>query len=127
MWPQRSWLRKGFEAYFTVLIEFVWTKERILEVYLNVVEFGEGVYGVEAASQKFFNRSAKRVTPHQAALLAAVLPNPRKLRVDRPSIYVLARQRRILRREAPQLPQKNYSTGLLDYWDLKFDSRNDVN
>ncbi|MEN0057749.1 MAG: monofunctional biosynthetic peptidoglycan transglycosylase [Bdellovibrio sp.] len=102
LWPQRSWLRKGLEAYFTVLIETVWPKERILEVYLNVIEFGNGVYGVEAAAQKFFHRSARNVNPYHASLMAAVLPNPRKLRIDRPSYYVLSRQKRILKRPAPQ-------------------------
>ncbi|MBV2168591.1 MAG: monofunctional biosynthetic peptidoglycan transglycosylase [Bdellovibrio sp.] len=121
LWPHRDWIRKGFEAYFTVLIEFVWPKERILEVYLNVIELGSGVYGVEAAAQKYFKRSAKNLTPHQASLIAAVLPNPRKFRIDRPSIYVMARQRRILNRVAPDLPKEEESS-LLDFSDLKFDS-----
>lgn len=121
LWPQRDWIRKGFEAYFTVLIEFVWPKERILEVYLNVIELGSGVYGVEAAAQKYFKRSAKSLTPHQASLIAAVLPNPRKFRIDRPSIYVMARQRRILNRVAPELP-KTEDSSMLDFLDLKFDS-----
>lgn len=121
LWPQRDWIRKGFEAYFTVLIEFVWPKERILEVYLNVIELGSGVYGVEAAAQKYFKRSAKNLTPHQASLIAAVLPNPRKFRIDRPSIYVMARQRRILNRVAPELP-KTEDSSMLDFLDLKFDS-----
>lgn len=124
LWPRRDWVRKGFEAYFTVLIEFVWPKERILEVYLNVIEMGPGVYGVEAASQKYFKRNAKNLTPHQASLIAAVLPNPRKFRIDRPSIYVLARQRRILNRVAPEIP-KSADASLLDFLDLKFDSGDD--
>lgn len=98
LWPHRSWIRKGFEAYFTVLIEGIWPKERIMEVYLNVIEFGPGVYGVEAAAQKYFKRSAKDLTPGQAALMIAVLPNPQKYRIDKPSRYVLSRQRRILYR-----------------------------
>lgn len=126
LWPSRSWIRKGFEAYFTVLIEAVWPKERIMEVYLNVIELGHGVYGVEAAAQKFFKRSAKNLNPYQASLIAAVLPNPRKFRIDRPSIYVLARQRRILNRVAPQFP-KTEEASLLDFIDLKFDSENDDN
>lgn len=126
LWPQRDWVRKGFEAYFTILIEFVWTKERILEVYLNVIELGPGIYGVEAASQKFFKKSAKNVNPHQASLIAAVLPNPRKFRIDRPSIYVMARQRRILNRVAPDIP-KTPEAPLLDFLDLKFDSEDDSN
>ncbi len=126
LWPRRDWLRKGLEAYFTVLIELVWTKERILEVYLNVIELGPGVYGVEAASQKFFKKSAKTVNPHQASLIAAVLPNPRRFRIDRPSIYVMARQRRILRRVSPEMP-KEQSAPLFDFLDLKFDSEDEVN
>ncbi len=102
LWPHRSWLRKGLEAYFTVLIEATWSKKRILEVYLNVIELGPGLYGAEAASQKFFKRKAKYLNSSQSALLAAVLPNPRRFRVDRPSNYVLARQRRISNRSAPK-------------------------
>lgn len=104
LWPNRDWVRKGLEAYFTVLIELVWSKERIMEVYLNVIEFGPGVYGVEAASQKYFRRPAKKVTPSQAAMMAAVLPNPSRYRIERPSNYVLSRQRRILYRAAPNFP-----------------------
>jgi monofunctional biosynthetic peptidoglycan transglycosylase len=89
LWRGRSWVRKGFEAYFTVLIETLWSKRRILEVYVNVVEFGNGVYGAEAASRAYFGKSAAALGPSDAALLASVLPNPRKLRVDRPSRYVL--------------------------------------
>lgn len=126
LWPQRSWIRKGFEAYFTVLIELVWPKERIMEVYLNVIELGHGVYGVEAASQKFFKRSAKDLNSYQASLIAAVLPNPRRFRIERPSIYVMARQRRILNRVAPQIP-KSAEASLLDFIDLKFDMEEDEN
>jgi monofunctional biosynthetic peptidoglycan transglycosylase len=97
LWPGRSWFRKGLEAWFTVLIEVLWPKQRILEVYLNSAEFGRGVWGVEAASQRFFGRPARRLNPHQAALLAAVLPSPKRFRVDRPSGYVLRRQAWILR------------------------------
>lgn len=126
LWPRRDWLRKGLEAYFTVLIELVWPKERILEVYLNVIELGPGVYGVEAAAQKYFKRAAKDVNRHQASLLAAVLPNPRRYRIDRPSIYVMARQRRILRRVSPEMPGKVEATSLFDFLDLRFDSEDDV-
>jgi monofunctional glycosyltransferase len=101
LWPSRSWIRKGFEAYFTVLIETLWPKNRIMEVYLNVIELGPGIYGVEAAAQKYFKIKAKNLSSSQAALLAAVLPNPNKLRIDRPSYYVLSRQRRIRNRPAP--------------------------
>ena len=96
LWSGRSLVRKGLEAYFTVLIEALWPKERILEVYLNIIELGRGVYGVEAASQRFYHEPAARLSPEDAALLAAVLPNPRKLRVDRPSAYVLSRRDQIL-------------------------------
>lgn len=104
LWPSRSWLRKGLEAYFTVLIEFAWPKERILEVYLNVIELGSGVYGVEAASQKFFKKSAKGLSNAQASLMAAVLPNPRRFRIDRPSAYVLRRQSKIMSRSSVGIP-----------------------
>ena len=74
----RSWWRKGFETYYTFLIELLWSKERIMEVYLNIAEMGSGIFGVEAASQKYFNRSASRLTTHQAVSIACVLPNPLK-------------------------------------------------
>lgn len=102
LWPSRTWVRKGFEAYFTVLIELFWPKERILEVYLNVVELGPGVYGVEAASQKYYNRPSRNLNSYQAAMIAAVLPNPNRFRIDRPSPYILQRQRNILARPAPK-------------------------
>lgn len=110
LWPHRDWVRKGLEAYFTVLIEAIWSKERIMEVYLNVIEFGPGVYGVEAAAQKYFHRSANKLTPSQAAMMAAVLPNPHRFHIERPSSYVLARQRRILYRVAPSLPKVEESS-----------------
>jgi len=91
-----GFLRKAIEAYFTVLIEAMWPKERILETYLNIAEFGHGVYGVEAAARRYFHKPAARITSSEAALLAAVLPNPIRLRVDRPSPYVLSRQSWIL-------------------------------
>jgi monofunctional biosynthetic peptidoglycan transglycosylase len=91
LWPSRSYLRKGLEVTFTVLLELGWPKDRILEVYLNIAEFGPGVYGVEAAARKFFDRSAQELSPAQSARLAAVLPNPRKWRADRPGPYVQAR------------------------------------
>jgi monofunctional biosynthetic peptidoglycan transglycosylase len=96
LWESRSWLRKGFEAYFTLLLESTWPKKRILEVYLNIVEFGDGIYGVEAASRAYFGKAAKRLTPSEAALLAAVLPNPHKYRANAPSEYVRGRQEWIL-------------------------------
>jgi len=92
LWPGQSWVRKGLEAYFTVLIELLWPKQRILEVYLNVAEFGKGVFGVGAASEVFFRKPAANLNTYDAALLAAVLPNPKRLRVNAPSAYVRARQ-----------------------------------
>jgi monofunctional biosynthetic peptidoglycan transglycosylase len=96
LWSGRSFVRKGLEAYFTVLLETCWPKQRILEVYLNVAELGDGVFGVEAAAERFFGVRASALTDEQAALLAAVLPNPNRLHVDRPSLYVLERQASIL-------------------------------
>ena len=96
LWSGQSWVRKGLEAYFTVLLEACLSKERILEIYLNVAEFGNGVYGVSAASQVYFGKSAAQITAAEGALLAAVLPNPKRLLVNRPSAYVRARQAWIL-------------------------------
>ncbi len=91
LWPGRSLVRKGIEAYLTVWIEALWPKRRILEVYLNVAEFGPGVYGAEAAAQRYFARSAGELGPREAALLAAVLPNPRRMSAAQPSEYVRGR------------------------------------
>jgi monofunctional biosynthetic peptidoglycan transglycosylase len=96
LWNSRSWVRKGFEAWFTLLIEVGWSKKRILEVYLNIVEFGDGVYGAEAAARTYFGKPAKRLAPSEAALLAAVLPNPRKFHANAPSDYIRGRQAWIL-------------------------------
>ena len=98
MWPSRSYLRKGLEASFTILIELCWPKERILETYLNVAEFGPGTYGVEAAARKFFDKAAQELTPTESARLAAVLPNPRKWSARSPGPYVQARVDWILAR-----------------------------
>lgn len=92
LWPGQSWVRKGLEAYFSVLIELLWSKERILTVYLNIAEFGRGVFGVGAASEVFFKKPPARLTASQAALLAAVLPSPKRMRADSPSRYVRSRQ-----------------------------------
>lgn len=97
LWPGGGYVRKGIEAGFTVLIEGFWPKERILEVYLNIAEFGPGIYGVEAAAQRFFGKSAARLTPTEAAKLAAVLPNPKRWKADRPGPYVMKRSAWILR------------------------------
>lgn len=91
LWPGRSWIRKGLEAYFTLLIEGLWPKNRIMEVYLNVIEWGPGVFGAEAASQKWFGKSASRLTPMEAARLAAILPNPIRYRANPPGPYVNSR------------------------------------
>ncbi len=95
LWPGRSLVRKGLEAWFTVLIESLWPKRRILEIYLNVAEFGPGIYGVGAASEAFFRRSPSKVSRRQAALMAAVLPSPRRMSAARPSAYVDRRAREI--------------------------------
>ena len=95
LWPDRSYIRKGFEAYFTVLIETIWGKHRIMEVYLNTVEMGPGVYGVEAAAQKYFHVTANEVSPAQAARLIAILPSPLKWQVIDPSAYVRRRDRKV--------------------------------
>ena len=97
LWPKRSYLRKGLEAYFTVLIELFWSKERIMEVYLNVIEMGDGVYGVQAAAQTYFNKDALQLTKSQSALIAACLPNPRKYSASNPSSYIQRRKSKIVR------------------------------
>ncbi len=94
--PNRSYIRKAFELYYTYLIEIFWSKERIMEVYLNVVELGRGVYGVEAASQKYFKTSAKKLTRSQAALITTALPSPRKRNLAKPSNYMYQYQTRVL-------------------------------
>jgi monofunctional biosynthetic peptidoglycan transglycosylase len=96
LWNGYSFVRKGIEAWMTVLIELLWPKERILEVYLNIAEFGRGIYGVEAASLRFYHKPAARLTSDEAAVLAAVLPNPIRMHVERPSAYVLERRDWIL-------------------------------
>lgn len=97
LWPTSSWVRKGFEAYFTVLIELVWSKERIMEVYLNSIEMGDGIYGAEAVAQQHFGRSAADLTRANCALIAATLPNPLKFSSKDPSRYMLKRQTAIMR------------------------------
>lgn len=97
LWPGRSWIRKGFEAYFTLLIEIFWSKERILEVYLNVIEMGDGVYGAEAAAQEYYNKSCRKMTRAQAALIAACFPNPRRWTPKKATTYIRHRQYLIMR------------------------------
>ena len=97
LWPGRSWVRKGFEVYFTTLIEVMWSKERIMEVYLNSIEMGNGIYGADAVAEYHFNTTADKLTKAQCALIAVSLPNPRRFNSARPSGYMLKRQSRILR------------------------------
>jgi len=96
LWPGRSWIRKGFEVYFTTLIEVMWSKERIMEVYLNSIEMGDGIYGADAVAEQHFNTTAKELTKAQCALIAATLPNPRRYNSANPSKYMKKRQKRIL-------------------------------
>ena len=96
LWPGRSWIRKGFEVYFTALIELLWNKERIMEVYLNVIEMGNGIYGAEAAAQNHFKKHATKFSMREAALIAAVLPNPRKWSPAKPNGYIIRRQNFIM-------------------------------
>ena len=97
LWQSRTWFRKGLEVFFTLEVELLWSKKRILEVYLNIAEMGDGIFGIEAAAQKFFNKPASRLTNEEAALIAACLSNPIKFKVDAPSSLVLKKQRWILR------------------------------
>ena len=117
LWPSRSWLRKGFEVYFTFLIETVWSKQRIMTAYLNSIEFGDGIYGAEAAARHFFGKSAKELNRQEAALLAAVLPNPFIFKVDAPNTVARQKQQWILSQmrmwggkidyETPNTPKKS--------------------
>ena len=108
LWPGRSWVRKGFEVYFTFMIELMWSKQRIMEVYLNSIEMGDGIYGADAVAEDHFNTTAQNLSKAQCALIAATLPNPRKFSSLHPSSYMLKRQARILRemRYVPELPKE---------------------
>jgi monofunctional biosynthetic peptidoglycan transglycosylase len=97
LWPGRSFIRKGFEAYFTLLIELLWSKERILEVYLNVIEMGDGIYGAEAAAQAYYGKSCHNLTRSEASLIAACFPNPRRWTPKKPTSYIRHKQYLILR------------------------------
>ena len=92
LFPQRSYIRKGLEAYFTVLMELVWSKQRIMEVYLNVIEMGDGIYGIEAGSNEYFGVQAAHLSKYQAATIAACLPNPRRFNAGHPSGYIIRRK-----------------------------------
>lgn len=108
LWPRSSWYRKGFEVYFTVLIEVFWSKDRILEVYLNSMETGKGIYGAESVARYHFNTTAEKLTRRQAALIAATLPNPRRFNSAHPSSYIVRRQGQILRQmRYMALPSEN--------------------
>lgn len=110
LWPKASWLRKGLEAYFTILIEYIWGKERIMEVYLNSIEMGDGIYGAEAIAQQHFGRKATTLTRPNCALIAATLPNPLKFSSKEPSSYVLRRQTAIMKqmRHIDVFPRKEH-------------------
>ncbi len=110
LWPARSWFRKGLEAWFTLWVELSWPKERILEVYLNIAQFGPHVYGVEASGRQYFRKPAAALNAPEAALLAAVLPNPNRLLVRNPSVYV-ARRQSWVQRQAPQLAPQLAASG----------------
>lgn len=108
LWPGRTWVRKGLEAYFTALIEMMWSKQRIMEVYLNSIEMGEGIYGADAVAEWHFNCRADDLTRAQCALIAATLPNPRKFDSAHPSSYMLKRQGKIMHemRFIPKFPRE---------------------
>ena len=108
LWPGRSWVRKGFEVYFTTMIELMWSKQRIMEVYLNSIEMGDGIYGADAVAEEHFGKSALDLSKAQCALIAATLPNPRKFSSKNPSPYMLKRQGRILleMRYVPEFPKE---------------------
>ncbi|MDN3491493.1 monofunctional biosynthetic peptidoglycan transglycosylase [Winogradskyella bathintestinalis] len=97
LWPDRSWLRKGLETYFTFLIEIFWSKERILEVYLNSIEMGNGIYGTEAAAQYWFKKSAANLSAQEAAAIIAILPNPRNYKANPASVYIQGRKQWIVK------------------------------
>ena len=112
LWQGRSYLRKGLEAWFTIWLELLWPKQRILEVYLNIAETGQQTFGVEAAAWRYFQRPASALTREQAALVAAVLPSPRRSRLDRPSDYILRRQATILQ-QMEQLGKRDWLQDIL--------------
>jgi monofunctional biosynthetic peptidoglycan transglycosylase len=103
LWPDRSWPRKALEVYFTALIELAWSKQRIMEVYLNIVEWAPGVYGAEAAARHHFRKSASALSPAEAARLAAVLPNPRRWSASQPTGYILGRSA-VIEARMPEVP-----------------------
>lgn len=108
LWPHRSWIRKGLEVYFTFMIELFWSKERILEVYLNSIEMGKGIYGAEAAAQAWFKKPAANLSAYEAAAIAAILPNPRQYRANPASNFINQRKNWIVRQ------MQNYGRFQLD-------------
>lgn len=107
LWSSRSWIRKSIESWFTLEIELLWSKKRTLEIYLNSVEWGNGIFGIEAASQYYFHVSAKQLTPYQASLLAAILPNPRKWNPAKPNHYI-QKKAQWIRNQMNNLGGNNY-------------------
>jgi monofunctional biosynthetic peptidoglycan transglycosylase len=127
LWPGRSYVRKAIEVYFTLLMEVIWPKTRILEVYLNIAEMGKGVFGVEAAGQRFFHKPAARLNRREAATLAAILPSPRRMSADRPSDYVIRRTWQIIQQMQAlggtgylkqNMPDRGWRLSAVDYRDL---------
>jgi len=114
LWSDRSYVRKGLETYFTILLELLWPKKRILEVYLNIAEFGRGIYGVNAASESLFGKSPRELTRSDSALLMAVLPNPKRMKAKNPSPYVRERAYWI-EKQMEQLGGEAYVTGFKEY------------
>ncbi|WP_040279526.1 monofunctional biosynthetic peptidoglycan transglycosylase [Psychroserpens damuponensis] len=114
LWPQRSWLRKGLETYFTFLIELIWSKERIIEVYLNSIEMGPGIYGIEAASQYWFKKTASSLSKREAAAIASILPNPMRYKANPATAYIESRKTWIIK-------QMNY------FGPLKYPNQDDKN
>ncbi|MEO6348942.1 MAG: monofunctional biosynthetic peptidoglycan transglycosylase [Aquaticitalea sp.] len=108
LWPGRSWVRKGLETYVTFLIELIWSKERIMEVYLNSIEMGKGIYGAEAASQFWFKKSAIKLNKNEAAALAVILPNPRKFRANPATVYIAGRKTWVVRQMGYHGNKLNY-------------------
>ena len=108
LWPGRSWVRKGFEVYFTALTELLWSKQRIMEVYLNSIEMGDGIYGADAVAEYHFGKKAEDLSRSDCALIAATLPNPRKFSSKNPGSYMRKRQRQILSnmRFIPSFPKE---------------------
>lgn len=114
LWPDRHWIRKGAELYFSLLIEMIWSKERIMEVYLNVAELGDGIFGVEAASNAYFKKSASDLSKEEAALLAAVLPSPKRYSARTPGPYVKRRVRWIMRQMKHWGGEMTYDRSILE-------------